>query len=136
MQHTTGLGSEDINTFSICLRFNIKFLRPQLTTILSYSTFITDNSLLIYLQLLESNSKLSLNFCKYFGLSGITTVCNLIMMPSIRIHEKWHHICWLFNTENLNSNQIKVSTKLFLDGKQVYQGIVPRVNSYLNCKKE
>ena len=49
----------------------------------------------------------------------------MIMMPSIRIHEKWHHICWLFNTDDLNSNQIKVSTKLFLDGKEVYQGIVP-----------
>ena len=47
------------------------------------------------------------------------------MMPSIRIHDKWHHICWLFDTDRVNSDQIKVSTKSYLDGKEVYQGDVP-----------
>ena len=62
MQFTMGLGSEDINTFTVCLRFNIEFLRPELTEIFSYSTFIHDNSLESYLWL-DSHGELSLGFC-------------------------------------------------------------------------
>ena len=51
MQFVQGLGSEDINTFTVCLRFNVEYLRPLYPMIFSYSTFVTDNCLESFLWL-------------------------------------------------------------------------------------
>ena len=124
MQFTKGLGSEDINTFTVCLRFNIEFLRPELTEIFSYSTFIHDNSLESYLWL-DSHGELSLGFCKYWGYAsnGITKLCSTKILKSVRLlHDHWHHTCWLVNIDGVGSDQIEISKKLFLNGKVVEQG--------------
>ena len=126
MQYTNGLGSEDLKTFSVCIRFNVAFLRPQLSTLFSYSNFIDDNALSSWFTI--NNGTLSLNFCKYWGASGITTIYSKKIFKYISIHNHWHHACWLFNTDGIDSEEIKVSTKLFFDGKEVNQGDTPLVS--------
>ena len=120
MQYSYGLGSEELNTFTMCLRFNVEFLRPELTEILSYSTFISDNSLEAYL--IEVNKELSIGFSKYWGLDGITKICSIYPVESVQIHNQWHHVCWLVNTEGIDSDEIKVTTKIFFDGREANKG--------------
>ena len=43
-------------------------------------------------------------------------------MESVKIHNQWHHACWLVNTEGIESDQITVLKKLFFDGKEISQG--------------
>ena len=83
MQYTNGLGSEDLNTFTLCLRFKVEFLRPEHTTILSYSTFNSDNAFGTYLWL-QSGSTLNLGFCKYWD-DLVTGHCNYSPLKSIKI---------------------------------------------------
>ena len=47
--YSNDLGSEDLNSFSVCIRFNVEFLRPSVTTLISYSTFISDNTFAAWL---------------------------------------------------------------------------------------
>ena len=49
LNHTNGIGPENLMNFTLCVRFNVNFLRPQLSSILSYSTFLEDNTLVIEL---------------------------------------------------------------------------------------
>ena len=134
MQYKNGLGSEDLNTFTCCLRFNVEYLRPHDPTILSYSSFIDDNSFLVFFTH-ESGNKLSFKFCKYLNSNGITKFCSKKIMPSLKIHNNWHHACWLFNTDGEDLDQIKVSTKLFFDGKEVTQGETSFINLFLQIYK-
>ena len=130
MEYTNGLGSEDLNTFTTCLRFNVKFLRPIFAHLHSYSTFISDNTLLSTLGL-QYDNKLSLKICKYVFVTKVTTFCTIHKMKSVKIHDQWHHFCWLFNADEINKDQIQVSTKLFLNGKQVKQGDFPKIDSFI-----
>ena len=84
VQYTNGLGFENLNTFTCCLRFYVEYLRPDVPTILSYSSFIHDNSLSAFLNH-ESDTEHSFKFCKYYNLNGITTFCSKKIMTSIII---------------------------------------------------
>ena len=127
--YSNGLGSEDLNSFSVCIRFNVEFLRPIITTLISYSTFISDNTFAAWLSF--KDGKLDIIFCKYWGVSGIKTVCSENKIKYISLHNHWHHFCWLFHTDGIDSEEIKLSTKLFFDGNEVNQGDVHFVNSFL-----
>ena len=121
MQFSYGLGSGVLNTLTICLRFNVEFLRPEYTTIFSYTTFISDNTLGTYLSL-QSGSQISISFCKYWG-KGVHKICSKkTIMESVKIHDQWHHACWSVNTEGIESDEITVLKKLFFDGKEISQG--------------
>ena len=123
--YTNGLGSEDLNTFTSCLRFSVTYLRPEWTSILSYSSFYHDNTFFAGFEGL-SNNRLILTFCKYHGITnGIRAVCSKTTLKSLRIHKQWHHSCWSFEVDGINSEEIKVSTKLFYDGQVVDQGDKP-----------
>ena len=133
MQFFHGLGSEDLNTLTVCLRFNVEYLRPIYTMIFSYSTFITDNCLESFLWL-ESATEFSFSFCKYANMNGLTSICSKFTMKSVKIHNQWHHACWSFETNEIDADQIKISTKLFLDGKEVIQGDLLIVDLFLTIK--
>ena len=49
LNHTEGIGPNNLTDFSFCLRFNVNYLKPEISTLLSYSTFISDNTLFIVL---------------------------------------------------------------------------------------
>ena len=131
MGYNNGLGSEDLNTFTVCFRFNVKFLR-RLPHFISYSTFVHANSLTSYLWL-QSDNKLTFHICKYIGLSGITAFCSKKLFQSVKIHDQWHHVCWLFDTEEIDFEEIKVSTKLFFDGNEVTKGDAPLFRIHFSC---
>ena len=130
MQYTQGLGTQDINSFTICFRFNVEFLRPVNTNILAYSTYNSDNALGCYLWL-QSGSKLHLGLCKYWGLFGITSVCSSTLLKSVRIHDHWHHVCWSVDINEIDSDQIKIDAKLFFDGEEVKKGDLLSLSSFL-----
>ena len=133
MKYPNGLGSEDINTFSICLRFNVEFLRPHVSALFSYTTFISDNTLYIRLKIHDEDDKITFEFCKYkdsaLRNSGVKKVCSekkfKPMINFINYHNTWHHACWLLNTDGIDSEEIKISTILFFDGKEENRGDVP-----------
>ena len=49
LNHTEGIGPNNLTDFSVCLRFNVNYLKPELSTLLSYSTFLSDNMLFVVL---------------------------------------------------------------------------------------
>ena len=128
LQYSNGLGSKDLNSFSICIRFNVEFLRPRVTSLISYSTFISDNTIASWLWFLDG--KLSILFCTYWGASGVKTVCSEKTFKDISLHNHWHHFCWIFHADGIDSEKIKISTKLFFDGTEVNQGDVHIVNLF------
>ena len=122
LQHSNGIGPEDLNDFTLCLRFSVNYLKPHDSYILHYSSFIHDNSLQFSTSLDSGAKMVYFQFCKYFGLKDVTTVCIEKTMKHIRIHDMWHHACWLFKTDEINLNEIIVSTKIFLEGQEVNKG--------------
>ena len=48
------------------------------------------------------------------------------MINFINYHNTWHHACWLLNTDGIDSEEIKISTILFFDGKEENRGDVPK----------
>ena len=45
LNHTLGIGPKNLIDFTVCLRFNVNFLKPTVNAVLSYSTFLSDNAL-------------------------------------------------------------------------------------------
>ena len=45
LNHTAGIGPKNLTDFTICLRFNINFLKPIYNALVSYSTFLEDNAI-------------------------------------------------------------------------------------------
>ena len=120
--YKNGLGSEDLNTFTSCLRFSVIYLRPEWTSLLSYTSFYHDNTFYVGFEV-RSNNRLLLTFWKYIGITnGIKAVGSETILKSLNIHKQWHHACWSFEVDEINSEEIKVSTKLFYDGQVVDQG--------------
>ena len=72
LNYTQGIGSNNLDDFTICLRFYVNYLKPLDTYPLSYTTFLEDNSLTMRLSITTTNSakseeskKLTLVICKY-----------------------------------------------------------------------
>ena len=101
--------------------------------IFSYSTFVTDNCLESFLSL-KSATELSFSFCKYSTFAGVTGLCSEFTFKSVKVHDHWHHACWVVETNAIDSDQIKISTKLFFDGKEVNQGESVIVNQIFTIK--
>ena len=65
LNHTEGIGPKNLTDFTICLRFNINFLKPSYNALVSYSTFLEDNSITYEVQ--TESDKLLLYMCKYIN---------------------------------------------------------------------
>ena len=48
LNHTGGIGSENLTSFTLCMRLNINFLRGRMSHPLSYTSDFSDNTLLVY----------------------------------------------------------------------------------------
>ena len=71
INYTIGIGPKNLTDFTLCLRFNVNFLRPIVSSVLSYSTFLSDNALNFEIYRTSSGG-LELWACKY---SKISQVC-------------------------------------------------------------
>ena len=76
LNHTEGIGPNDLTDFSLCLRYNINYLRPIINTMVSYSTWWSDNSLLLIF-IKQSDGSLMLRGCKC-GYCSIEQVSNFL----------------------------------------------------------
>ena len=76
LNHTEGIGPNDLTDFSLCLRYNINYLRPIINTMVSYSTWWSDNSLLLIF-IKKSDGSLMLRGCKC-GYCSVEQVSNLL----------------------------------------------------------
>ena len=81
LNHTLGIGSENITDLTLCLRFNVNFLKGITSYLISYSNIITDNSLVFEIQYGKSTtSKLFINTCKYGYITKGTGLCTNYVM--------------------------------------------------------
>ena len=72
LNHTAGIGSKNLTDFTICLRFNINFLKPIKNALVSYSTFLEDNALNVEID--KRNDGLLLFICKYIKRNQVTYI--------------------------------------------------------------
>ena len=70
LNHTLGIGPKDLTDFTVCLRFNLNFLKPMVSVLLSYSTFLSDNALNFDLYRPTSGG-LELYVCKYYKIKQV-----------------------------------------------------------------
>ena len=54
----------------------------------------------------------------FFLLQG----CGYYKKKSLKIHQKWHHMCLTLKTDYLNSDEVSITTKMYLDGRLVTGG--------------
>ena len=64
LNHTEGIGQSNLTDFTICLRFNVNYLKPSYSSMLSYSTYLSDNALEIGLRQ-RPGGVIILYYCKY-----------------------------------------------------------------------
>ena len=70
LNHTRGIGPKNLTDFTVCLRFNLNFLKPMVSVLLSYSTFLSDNALNFDLYR-PSSGGLELYVCKYYKIKQV-----------------------------------------------------------------
>ena len=87
LNHTEGIGPNNLTDFSFCMRFNVNYLKPEISTLLSYSTFISDNTLFIVLMKESGGSLLLLcrkcHNCKLEQVRNKFWHCFTILQPIV-----------------------------------------------------
>ena len=73
LNHTAGIGPKNLTDFTICLRFNINFLKPY-NSLVSYSTFLDDNALIVEVVIDSGSGHLLLYVCKYIKKNQVIMV--------------------------------------------------------------
>lgn len=76
LNHTLGIGPKNLTDFTVCLRFNLNFLKPMVSVLLSYSTFLSDNALNFDLYR-PSSGGLELYVCKYYKIKQVGLHTNI-----------------------------------------------------------
>ena len=74
LNHTAGIGPKNLTDFTICLRFNINFLKPIYNSLVSYSTFLDDNALIVEVVIDSGSGHLLLYVCKYIKKNQVIMV--------------------------------------------------------------
>ena len=119
LNYTQGIGPNDLTDFTFCLRFNVNYLKPKHSTLVSYSTAFSDDSFRVDILLGIKTLRLSFKkFPKYNQGSAFYKTSN-----QRKFHNEWHHACLSLKTEELESDKIKVSTKLYFDGHLQEKGM-------------
>ena len=122
LYNTKAIGLKNLTDFTVCLRFNVNYLKPILSTMLSYATFYSDNSLIADLTI-TPNERLQLTFGSI--LYGELKVHRIEILPetsNLKIHNEWHHTCFSTKTEELDSETIQITSKIYYDGTELTWG--------------
>ena len=64
LNHTEGIGPNNLTDFTLCLRFYINYLKPSIVSLLSYSNFMDDDALVVEFKKISKQIYL-LIICKY-----------------------------------------------------------------------
>ena len=122
LNHTLGIGPKNLSDFTVCLRFNVNYLKTWTSALLSYSTFFSSNSLNIEIvqESGKSGKTLHIFMCKY----NIKQGCGRFKMNNMRIHNEWHHVCMALKTDDFDMDKFQVTRKFYFDGKEVNKGNV------------
>ena len=119
MNHTGGISQKNLSDFTLCMRQNVNFFRGKLSHSLSFSTLVNDNSLIVWWIHDITNLLAPLKFivCKYVVITD-SNDC-IFHEINVKIHQEWHHFCFVQTYQNTNQNQVESTMKLFYDGTLV-----------------
>jgi hypothetical protein len=119
LNHTGGVGPENLTDFTLCLRQNVNFWRGRTSFSFSYSTDLSDNALTVaFYQSEEAMSPIKLGICKY---RYWKKECNFKEIGII-VQQEWHHVCFVMTAQDYGSAQVKSTMKLYYDGQFAQQG--------------
>ena len=119
LNHSIGIGQNNLTEFTVCLRFNLNYLRGFYTTFLHYSSWFDDNSLVIDVTWFHGkHGPLRLNIGKYYFKIGKENL--FYDFDSLNIHQQWFHLCY---TNKQDWNTYQVETNLYLNGEWVKNGM-------------
>ena len=76
LNNTEGIGPNNLTDFSICLRFNLNYLKPISNSILSYSTFYDANALNVEI-VKKSGELLLIYICKYIKKNQVSLISKI-----------------------------------------------------------
>ena len=91
LNHTEGIGPNNLTDFTLCLRFNVNFLKPTTSSLLSYSTFLEDNAINVEV-LKQSGGSLLFYVCKYLKREQVSMVIKYRLKKPTVIMQKMEHI--------------------------------------------
>ena len=117
MNHTLGIGSKDLNEFTICQRFYLGYLRPQHTFSLSYANHFTDNAIDFCFSFNDKDG-LAFDMCKY----RYSTNPECVGIDLDQIHQEWNHVCFAYKAVQLNSITMEAQMKSYHNGKFIQEG--------------
>ena len=122
LNHTDGIGQQNLTNFTICWRHKLNFLRGVNTHILSYTSQKTDNALLIWLNKNEDDLlvPININACKYPFQKNRANEC-IIFQIGLKPFDEWQHFCFIVTSYETNDDEITSKMRLFYDGVQVQQ---------------
>ena len=110
----TNIGESPLKDFTLCLRFNVNYLRTPLTNILSYTTQESPDSIYVRIIRVDKNNirtPYELKVCRF------EKDCNSYVL-GMKIQQTWRHICYVFGTQETGMT-MELTTQLYLDGKKV-----------------
>ena len=120
LKHEGGIGPKNLTDFTLCVRFNINYLRPY--GLFSYATFLDDDSLAMGFRIRAK----SLYLCvwKYFWRKYSQNGEKCKKMENFKVQNEWHHVCLSYKTEIFSSDVVNITSKLYYNGKLVEGGKV------------
>ena len=71
LNHTEGIGTDNLTDFTLCLRFYINNLKPVQTSLLSYSNYLNDNAL--YVEIRKTSERIYFLFICNYRYSQVST---------------------------------------------------------------
>ena len=115
LKHKDGIGPNNLTDFTLCLRFNLNYLQHKYLALLTYATYIDGDSLSVGFDVKPN----SLHLCawKYWTVLKQGVKCK--KMDNFRVLNEWHHICWSFKTDDLDSDTKQITTAFYYNGKKV-----------------
>ena len=85
----------------------------------SYTNWLSDNSLTARFRIKKEDMTLNLKVCKY---QYLTQECSQYDLPSLQVHHDWHHVCFTLNSGQKDGTTMETVTSMFYDGKMVDKG--------------
>ena len=120
MNHTLGIGPQDLNEFTLCQWFYLGYSRSEITFSLSYANYLDPNALAFKITYNDSNDKMILLMCKNQD-SNVIPECVSIDFKD-RIHQEWQHICFVYKAIQYNDTTMESYMKSFHMGSLIQEG--------------